>query len=90
METNKTLLTYTHTTVTTFFYHSVNTVTNTTCFKTYKAKRLTKYLKYTHSKTPVFRRTYYSFNHSPPQQLKKKKEDNKTGSLLITVATLRS
>lgn len=87
IETNKTLLTFTHHGDHLFFY-PVNTVANTTCFKTYKAKRLTKYLIHTNSKTHVFRRTYSSFNHSPPQEIQK--EDNKMGSFLITVAILTS
>lgn len=70
------------------FYHPVNKVANTTCFKTYTAKRLTNYLIYKNNKTHVFRRTHSSFNHSPPWEIQK--EDNKMWSLFITVAILTS
>ena len=88
IETNKTLLTFTHHgDHLFFFYHPVNIVANTTCFKTYTEKRLTKYLIYKTGKTHVFRRTYSSFNHSPPQEIQK---EDKMGSLLIMVAILTS
>jgi len=87
IETNKTLLTFTHH-GDHLFLSTRYTVANTTCFKTYKAKRLTKYLINKNSKTHVFRPKYSSFNHSPPQDIQK--EYNKMGSLLITVAILTS